>query len=185
MLARERKATFGKAPFKVVPHIINTIKDWMKKCSQESNADIMMIEVGGTVGTSSEPFLEAIRQYAANWESEAIYHVHLHYCRISSIKELKNKTNASCRCANYAIGLQPDMILARADYKIPKELLDKISKFCDVPREAVIPAPTVSSIYDVRSTISITISDCHWQEAGTWRTETTGYEGVGRGNEAS
>ena len=151
VLARERKGDFLGGTIQVVPHITNAIKDWMKNAAKESNADIMMIEVGGTVGDiEGEPFLEAIRQMRSELGSEAIYHVHLTLLPyLKASKELKTKpTQLSVRELR-RIGLQPDMILARADYKIPKELLDKISKFCDVPREAVIPAPTVSSIYDV------------------------------------
>lgn len=151
VLARERKGDFLGGTIQVVPHITNAIKDWMKNAAKESGADIMMIEVGGTVGDiEGEPFLEAIRQMRSELGSEAIYHVHLTLLPyLKASKELKTKpTQLSVRELR-RIGLQPDMILARADYKIPKELLDKISKFCDVPREAVIPAPTVTSIYDV------------------------------------
>jgi CTP synthase len=135
VLARERKGDFLGGTIQVVPHITNAIKDWMKKAAKESKADIMMIEVGGTVGDiEGEPFLEAIRQMRSY---------------LAGSKELKTKpTQLSVRELR-RIGLQPDMILARADYDIPTELLDKISRFCDVPRDAVIPAQTVKSIYDV------------------------------------
>jgi CTP synthase len=111
----------------------------------------MMIEVGGTVGDiEGEPFLEAIRQMRSELGSDRLFHVHLTLLPyLAGSKELKTKpTQLSVRELR-RIGLQPDMILARADYKIPTELLDKISRFCDVPREAVIPAQTVKSIYDV------------------------------------
>lgn len=151
VLAKERRGDFLGGTIQVVPHITNAIKDWMKNAAAESKADIMMIEVGGTVGDiEGEPFLEAIRQMRSELGSDTIYHVHLTLLPyLKGSKELKTKpTQLSVRELR-RIGLQPDMILARADYKIPKELLDKISRFCDVPREAVIPAMTVSSIYDV------------------------------------
>lgn len=151
VLARERKGDFLGGTIQVVPHITNAIKDWMKKAAKESKADIMMIEVGGTVGDiEGEPFLEAIRQMRSELGSDTIFHVHLTLLPyLAGSKELKTKpTQLSVRELR-RIGLQPDIILARADYDIPTELLDKISRFCDVPREAVIPAQTVKSIYDV------------------------------------
>lgn len=151
VLARERKGDFLGGTIQVVPHITNAIKDAMKLAARESGAEIMMIEVGGTVGDiEGEPFLEAIRQMRSELGSERLFHIHLTLLPyLKGSKELKTKpTQLSVRELR-RIGLQPDIILARADYKIPKELLDKISTFCDVPREAVIPAPTVSSIYDV------------------------------------
>ncbi len=151
VLARERKGDFLGGTIQVVPHITDAIKKEMMHAADESGADIMMIEVGGTVGDiEGEPFLEAIRQLKAELGSERIFHVHLTLLPyLKGSKELKTKpTQLSVRELR-RIGLQADIILARADYKIPSELLDKISKFCDVKREAVIPALTVNSIYDV------------------------------------
>lgn len=151
VLARERKGDFLGGTIQVVPHITNAIKDSIKNAAKKSKADIMMVEVGGTVGDiEGEPYLEAIRQMRSELGSENILHVHLTLLPyLAASKELKTKpTQLSVRELR-RIGLQPDMILTRADYKIPSELLDKVSKFCDVAREAVIPAPTVKSIYDV------------------------------------
>lgn len=151
VLAKERRGDFLGGTIQVVPHITDAIKDYMKRAASESDADIMMVEVGGTVGDiEGEPFLEAIRQMKSELGPESIYHVHLTLLPyLKAAKELKTKpTQLSVRELR-RIGLHPDMILARADYKIPKDLLDKISRFCDVKREAVIPANTVHSIYDV------------------------------------
>ncbi len=151
VLGRERKGDFLGGTIQVVPHITDAIKHSIQNAATESGADIMMIEVGGTVGDiEGEPFLEAIRQMKAEMGGERIFHVHLTLLPyLKGSKELKTKpTQLSIRELR-RIGLHPDMILARADYKIPKELLDKISKFCGVEREAVIPALTVNSIYDV------------------------------------
>ncbi|MSR68052.1 CTP synthase [Candidatus Peribacteria bacterium] len=151
VLAKERKGDFLGGTIQVVPHITNAIKDWMKNAAKESKADIMMIEVGGTVGDiEGEPFLEAIRQMRSDLGSDRVFHVHLTLLPyLAGSKELKTKpTQLSVRELR-RIGLQPDIILARADYDIPTELLDKISRFCDVSRDAVIPAQTVKSIYDV------------------------------------
>ncbi len=151
VLAKERKGDFLGGTIQVVPHITNAIKDWMKNAAKESKAEIMMVEVGGTVGDiEGEPFLEAIRQMRSDLGSDRVFHVHLTLLPyLAGSKELKTKpTQLSVRELR-RIGLQPDLILARADYDIPTELLDKISRFCDVSRDAVIPAQTVKSIYDV------------------------------------
>ncbi len=151
VLAKERRGDFLGGTIQVVPHITNAIKEYITGAAEKSNADIMMVEVGGTVGDiEGEPFLEAIRQMKAEMGSERIFHVHLTLLPyLKGSKELKTKpTQLSVRELR-RIGLQPDMILARADYKIPSELLDKIAVFCGVDRPAVIPAQTVNSIYDV------------------------------------
>ncbi len=151
VLGRERKGDFLGGTIQVVPHITDAIKNSMKKAATESGADILLVEVGGTVGDiEGEPFLEAVRQLKSELGSEHIYHVHLTLLPyLAGSKELKTKpTQLSVRELR-RIGLQPDMILARADYAIAPDLLDKIAKFCGVPREAVVPAPTLRSIYDV------------------------------------
>ncbi len=151
VLAKERRGDFLGGTIQVVPHITNAIKEWVKRAARESKAEIMMVEVGGTVGDiEGEPFLEAVRQMRSELGSEQVFHVHLTLLPyLAGSKELKTKpTQLSVRELR-RIGLQPDMILARADHPIPGELLDKISRFCDVRRDAVIPALTVKSIYDV------------------------------------
>ena len=151
VLAKERKGDFLGGTIQVVPHITDAIKASMKKAAVESGCDVLMVEIGGTVGDiEGEPFLEAVRQLKGELGPQRIYHVHLTLLPyLAGSKELKTKpTQLSVRELR-RIGLHPDMILARADYDIPTDLLGKISTFCDVPREAVIPAPTLDSIYDV------------------------------------
>ncbi len=151
VLARERKGDFLGGTIQVVPHITDAIKASITGAAKQSGADIMMVEIGGTVGDiEGEPFLEAVRQMRNDLGAERLFHVHLTLLPyLKGSKELKTKpTQLSVRELR-RIGLQPDMILARADYKITDDLLDKISKFCGVTREAVIPAQTLHSIYDV------------------------------------
>jgi len=151
VIAKERRGDFLGGTIQVVPHITNAIKDSIIGAAKKSKAEIMMVEVGGTVGDiEGEPYLEAIRQMKSDMGPARIFHVHLTLLPyLAASKELKTKpTQLSVRELR-RIGLQPDIILTRADHKIPTELLDKVSKFCDVPRSAVIPAPTVKSIYDV------------------------------------
>ncbi len=151
VLKRERRGDFLGGTVQVVPHVTDTIKSRIIEAAEKSKCDVLMVEIGGTVGDiEGEPFLEAIRQLKTELGPERMYHVHLTLLPyLKGSKELKTKpTQLSVRELR-RIGLQPNMILARADYRIPKELLDKISQFCSIEREAVIPAQTLSSIYDV------------------------------------
>jgi CTP synthase len=151
VLGKERHGDYLGKTIQVVPHITNAIKARITGAAEASGADIMLIEIGGTVGDiEGEPFLEAVRQMRVELGENRVFHVHLTLLPyLMGSKELKTKpTQLSVRELRRS-GLVPDMILPRADYDIPEELLDKISHFCGVRREAVIPAPTVSSIYDV------------------------------------
>ena len=151
VLTRERKGDFLGGTIQVVPHITNAIKQRVVEAAESSGADILMVEIGGTVGDiEGEPFLESVRQLKAELGPERIFHVHLTLLPyLKGSKELKTKPTQHSVGELRRHGLQPDLILARADYKIAPELLKKISRFCDVREEAVIPALTVSSIYDV------------------------------------
>ena len=151
VLKKERKGDFLGGTIQVVPHITDAIKKAMQEAAKKNEAEIMMVEIGGTVGDiEGEPFLEAVRQMKSELGPERIFHVHLTLLPyLEGSKELKTKPSQLSVRELRRIGLHPDMILARADHKIPKSLLRKISKFCGVREEAVIPAHTVSSIYDV------------------------------------
>ncbi|MBT3835125.1 CTP synthase [Candidatus Peribacteria bacterium] len=151
VLGKERKGSYLGKTIQVVPHITDEIKKSMKEAAEKSGCDVMMLEIGGTVGDiEGEPFLEAVRQLKSDLGEERIFHVHLTLLPyLEGSKELKTKpTQLSIRELR-RIGLHPDMILARADYNIPKDLLTKISNFCGVDENAVIPAQTMKSIYDV------------------------------------
>jgi CTP synthase len=151
VLDKERKGDFLGGTIQIVPHITNCIKEKIKSAAKKNDCDIMLVEIGGTTGDiEGLPFLEAIRQMRHELGKENTLFVHLTLLPyLGGSKELKTKpTQASVREMR-SIGIQPDIILARADHQIPKELLDKIALFCDVDREAVIPAPTMNSIYEV------------------------------------
>ena len=151
VLAKERKGDFLGGTIQVVPHITNAIKKNVLAAAEKNEAEVMMVEIGGTVGDiEGEPFLEAIRQLKSDLGADRTFHVHLTLLPyLEGSKELKTKpTQLSVRELR-RIGLHPDMIMARADKRIPKSLLRKISLFCDVPEEAVIPCHTMDSIYDV------------------------------------
>jgi CTP synthase len=151
VIANERKGVYLGGTIQVIPHITNAIKKKVYDAGVNSNADIVLAEIGGTTGDiEGLPYLEAIRQIRHDRGPENTLFVHLTLLPyLKGAKELKTKpTQASVRELR-SIGIQPDIILARADYQIPKELLKKIALFCDVDESAVIPAPTVNSIYAV------------------------------------
>lgn len=151
ILERERQGDFLGGTIQVVPHITNAIKERMLTAATKKGAAIMMVEIGGTVGDIEGPSsLEALRQLRGELGPSQFFHVHLTLLPyLGGSKELKTKPTQHSVQELHRHGLHPDMILARADHPIPDELLGKIAHFCDVPREAVIPAQTLRSIYDV------------------------------------
>ncbi|PKL36967.1 CTP synthase [Candidatus Peregrinibacteria bacterium HGW-Peregrinibacteria-1] len=151
VLQKERKGRYLGRTIQIIPHITDCIQDKILTAAEKSECDIMMVEIGGTTGDiEGLPYLEAIRQLQFKLGKENTFFVHLTLLPyLGASKELKTKpTQASVRELR-SIGLQPDMILARADAPIKKSHLKKIALFCDVDESYVIPAPTVSSIYEV------------------------------------
>ena len=112
---------------------------------------MIIIEVGGTVGDiEGQPFLEAIRQMRNDVGRDNVLYIHVTLLPyLTSTQELKTKPTQHSVNELRRMGIQPDVIICRSDYPIPEGTRDKISLFCDVNREAVIPLPTVSSIYEV------------------------------------
>ncbi|MCC7197444.1 CTP synthase [Candidatus Peregrinibacteria bacterium] len=151
VIGDERKGTYLGGTIQIIPHITNAIKKRIKDAGKESGADFVLVEIGGTTGDiEGLPYLESIRQLRHELGHENTLFVHLTLLPyLAGSKELKTKpTQASVRELR-TTGIQPDFIMARADHPIQKELLKKIALFCDVDEECVIPAPTVSSIYEV------------------------------------
>lgn len=151
VLDKERRGDYLGATIQIIPHITKAIRERIYLAAKVSKADIVMVEIGGTVGDiEGEPFLEAIRLMRSKLGAENTLFIHLTLLPyLAASKELKTKpTQASVRDLRRA-GIQPDIILTRADFPVEQKLLRKISLFCDVAEEAVIPAPTVSSIYEV------------------------------------
>jgi len=151
VLDKERKGSFLGRTIQIIPHITDAIQDKITKAAEESKCDVMLVEIGGTVGDiEGQPFLEAIRQLRYKLGAENTFFVHLTLLPyLAAAKELKTKPTQASVKELRSIGIQPDMILARADYPMKKEILKKISLFCDVQEEYVIPAPTASTIYEV------------------------------------
>ncbi len=151
VIANERKGVYLGGTIQVVPHITNAIKKKVYEAGESSGAEIVLVEIGGTIGDlEGGPYIEAIRQIRRKKGFSNTLFVHLTLLPyLKGAKELKTKpTQASVRELR-AYGIQPDIIIARADHDIAKELIQKIALFCDVDEEAVIAGTTLSSIYEV------------------------------------
>lgn len=152
VIRRERRGDYLGNTVQVIPHITDEIKRRILDCArQEENIDVLMIEIGGTVGDiESLPFLEAIRQFRNENEKDCIS-IHLTYVPyIKAAGEVKTKPTQHSVQSLRAIGLYPDIILCRSEMTLPDSVKDKISLFCNVNRKAVIEEVDVEhSIYEV------------------------------------
>jgi len=151
LIAKERHGDFLGGTIQIVPHLVGEIKERFKQLAAKSAADVIIIEVGGTVGDiEGQPFLEAIRQMRNEVGRDNVLYVHVTYLPyLICTHELKTKPTQHSVNELRRIGIQPDVIVCRSDYPIEESLRAKISLFCDVPKTAVIPMPTVPSIYYV------------------------------------
>jgi CTP synthase len=150
VIAKERRGDYLGATVQVIPHITNEIKERILRAQRESQAEIVVCEVGGTVGDiESQPFLEAIRQLKNDVGRSNVFYVHVSLIPLIRGEEMKTKPTQHSVHALRAIGIAPDAIVARSEQAIDQDLKEKIALFCDVPREAVISVPDVESIYDI------------------------------------
>ncbi len=151
VLERERKGEYLGDTVQVIPHITDEIKDRIRAVNAHNNYDVIICEVGGTVGDiESLPFMEAIRQFSL----EVGYHNHMlvHVTLLPFVKasgELKSKPTQHSVMKLREIGLSPDMILCRSEFPIEQSVRDKIALFCNVLPNHVIEGRDVSSIYEV------------------------------------
>jgi CTP synthase len=151
VIAKERRGDFLGGTIQIIPHVTNEIKMRFKKLAEKSKAEVLIIEVGGTVGDiEGQPFLEAIRQMRNDVGRDNVLYIHVTLLPyLATTKELKTKPTQHSVNELRRIGIQPDIIVCRADLPIAEELREKISLFCDVEKKAVIPMPTIPSIYEV------------------------------------
>ena len=151
VIAHERRGDFLGGTIQVVPHVTNEIKRRIRKVAEISRAEIVIVEVGGTVGDiEGQPFLEAIRQMRKDEGRDNVLYIHVTFLpHIAATDELKTKPTQHSVNELRRIGIQPDAILCRSDKEISGGTKDKISLFCDVDREAVISLVTSDTIYEV------------------------------------
>ncbi|MBI4312321.1 MAG: CTP synthase [Chloroflexi bacterium] len=151
VIGKERRGDYLGGTIQAVPHVTNEIKDRIFALARESKADVVVVEVGGTVGDiEGLPFLEAIRQVRNDAGRDNVYYIHVTLLPyLLATGEMKTKPTQHSVKELRSIGIQPDAILLRSDYPMPDGIKDKIALFCDVSREAVIAMPTVDNIYRV------------------------------------
>ncbi len=151
VIAKERRGDYLGGTIQVIPHITNEIKRRIGQVARQSGAEVVIVEVGGTVGDiEGLPFLEAIRQMRKDVGRDNTLYIHLTLLPyIAPTSELKTKPTQHSVKELRGIGIQPDIIVARSDYSVDGAVRDKIALFCDVEPRAVIPLVTCSNIYEV------------------------------------
>ncbi len=151
VIAKERRGDYLGGTIQVIPHITNEIKHRIGLVSKTTGAEIVLVEIGGTVGDiESLPFLEALRQMRSDIGREDTVYIHVTWLpHIGATDELKTKPTQHSVRELRSIGISPDMIVARSDYPVEEELRSKIALFCDVEREAVVPMITTPILYEV------------------------------------
>ncbi len=151
IINQERKGGFLGGTVQVIPHVTNEIKSRITQAGEESEADVVLVEIGGTVGDiESLPFLEAIRQLRSELGRESVMYIHVTlvpYLRVAG--ELKTKPTQHSVKELRSIGIQPDVIVARSECPLSDEIKAKIALFCDIDERAVIPNLDAETMYEV------------------------------------
>ncbi len=151
VIQKERRGDFLGGTIQAIPHITGEIKNRIRDVARASGSDVIIVEVGGTVGDiEGQPFLEAIRQMRNEEGRENLLAIHVTLLPyIGSTSEIKTKPTQHSVRELRSVGIQPDVIVCRSDYAMTQETKDKIALFCDVEKRAVVPLRTMSSIYQV------------------------------------
>jgi CTP synthase len=151
IIEKERKGEFLGKTVQVIPHITDEIKNRIKLLAKSKDVDIVLVEIGGTVGDiESLPFLEAIRQMTLDVGKNNVLYVHLTLIPfIKAAGEIKTKPTQHSVSTLRSIGIQPDILICRTEKKLSKGEKEKIGLFCNVEESSVIQALDVSSIYEV------------------------------------
>jgi CTP synthase len=151
VISRERRGDFLGGTIQVIPHVTNEIKRRIGLVPKETEAEIVLVEVGGTVGDiEGLPFLDALRQMRSDLGREDTAFIHVTWLpHIGATGELKTKPTQHSVRELRSIGITPDVIVARSDHPVPEDLRAKIGLFCDVPAKAVIPLVTTDVLYEV------------------------------------
>ena len=151
VIDKERRGDFLGRTIQVVPHVTNEIKDRIIQLAESSKSDIIVAEVGGTVGDiEGLPFLESIRQIPNFVGKENCFYIHVTYLPfINTTGELKTKPTQHSVRELRSIGIHPDSIICRSEFDVSEKIKEKISMFCDVSLEAVVSLPTLDSVYEV------------------------------------
>jgi CTP synthase len=151
VIAKERRGDYLGGTIQVIPHITNEIKERIGRVARQTGAEVVIVEVGGTVGDiEGLPFLEAIRQLRREVGRQNVLYIHVTLLpHIGSTNELKTKPTQHSVNELRRIGIQPDVLICRADHPVTRDLREKIAIFGDISEEAVIPLQTCETIYEV------------------------------------
>jgi CTP synthase len=151
VISKERRGDYLGGTIQVIPHITNEIKRRIALVAKSTGADIVLVEVGGTVGDiESLPFLEALRQLRTDLGRENTVYIHVTWLPyIGATDEIKTKPTQHSVAELRSIGITPDMIVARSDMHVKENLREKIAQFCDVEKRAVIPMMTAPILYEI------------------------------------
>lgn len=151
VLQKERRGDYLGKTIQVIPHVTSEIKRRIALVAKATNADIIICEVGGTVGDiEAMPFLEAIRQMRRDVGRDNTMYIHVTFLPVvGATGEQKTKPSQHSVRDLRGAGIQPDAIIARSDFPVDEDVRNKLALFCDVDARAVIPMPTVKSLYEV------------------------------------
>lgn len=151
LIARERRGDFLGGTVQVIPHVTDAIKARFRAVEEQTGADVVITELGGTIGDiESQPFIEAIRQYRKDAGPENVCCIHVSLVPyIAAAHEVKTKPTQHSVKELRGLGIQPDIIVLRSDHEIGDDTRSKIASFCDVDTNCVFTNEDCSSIYDV------------------------------------
>jgi CTP synthase len=151
VIAKERRGDYLGGTIQVIPHITNEIKRRIGLVAKTTGAEIVLVEIGGTVGDiESLPFLEALRQMRTDVGKQNSLYIHVTWLpHIGATGELKTKPTQHSVRELRSIGIAPDMIMARSDYPVEDDVREKIALFCDVEKRAVVPMVTKTVLYEI------------------------------------
>ncbi|MEG4277839.1 CTP synthase [Microcoleus sp. MON1_C1] len=151
VINKERRGEYQGSTVQVIPHITNEIKERIHRVAKNTNPDVVITEIGGTVGDiESLPFLEAIRQFRKDVGRQNVVYMHVTLIPwIPSAGEMKTKPTQHSVKELRSIGIQPDILVCRCDRPLSLGMKQKLSEFCNVPEECVITAQDAKSIYEV------------------------------------
>ncbi|WP_449241645.1 CTP synthase [Desulfoscipio gibsoniae] len=151
VINKERRGDYLGATIQVIPHITNEIKERVRRVAREHNPDVVLVEIGGTVGDiESLPFMEAIRQLKSDLGRDNVMYIHVTlvpYLKVAN--ELKTKPTQHSVKELRSIGIQPDVLVCRTEKPLSREMVEKLALFCDTDLDAVVQTLDASHIYEV------------------------------------
>lgn len=150
VISDERKGVYGGQTIQIIPHVTNEIKKYISR-NAETGADVCLVEIGGTIGDiESQPFLEAIRQFAVEYGRENCVFIHVTLVPyLAASDELKSKPTQHSVKEMLALGIQPDIIVCRTEHPLTDDIKNKIALFCNVSKECVIENNNCDILYAV------------------------------------